>query len=114
MQSKKWIKPTVISVLAVVALALSMWGAYEYGVKKTTDTFNSVQVDSTRQVALDSLFQDMLSKIDSTSKTRKTVYQRINQINQQIIQTYAKADSIRPYTDRDSIINSLTRISNTK
>mgnify|MGYP003423735997 CR=1 FL=1 len=103
----------VISIIIAVMIGIGFAG-YHYGKKAIMKQYESMQVDSTIMARVDSLFTVMLVKLDTSSIRRETIYRNTQTTYNKLIESYEKVNSIRPIDDRDSLLQSLTRTSNTK
>lgn len=109
------VKNTLITT-GIILLLLSAigWGGYYLGKRAIMKEYESMQVDSTIMARVDSLFNVMLVKIDTSTLRRETIYNNTQTTYKKLIESYEKINSIRPIDDRDSLLQSLTRVSNTQ
>lgn len=89
------------------------WGSYTAGKRTVMKRYEAMQVDSTIMARVDSLFHIMLVKLDTSAIRREIIYNNTQTTYKKLIESYEKANSIRPIDNNDSLIQSLTRISNT-
>jgi hypothetical protein len=109
------IKNTIIVCTILLLLMVGIgWGSYQIGKRAIRKEFESMQVDSTIMHRVDSLFNVVLVKIDTSAIRRETIYRNTETTYKKLIESYEKINSIRPIDDRDSLLQSLTRVSNTK
>jgi hypothetical protein len=103
----------VCSILLLLMVGIG-YGSYRMGVRAITKEYESMQVDSTIMKRVDSLFNVILVRLDTSTVGREIIYKNTQTTYQKLIESYEKANSIRPIDNNDSLLQSLTRISNTK
>lgn len=103
----------VCSILLLLMVGIG-WGGFYFGKKAIMKEYESMQVDSTIMARVDSLFNVVLVKLDTSSIRRETIYNNTQTTYKKLIESYEKVNAIVPITDRDSLLQSLTRVSNTK